>query len=116
MKLLSIILVSTFLLQDLPYKPNEEFNIKLDYKFKQRPTVNVNTVNFSETNKEHEQRTSSAQLPFLILNVNLLKVEKEHVKLTIVNNLNKKVVSRKIKEGLIIPIEIGFTDDVKDRV
>ena len=38
------------------------------------------------------------------------------MKLRVVDNLNNKVLSKKVYDGLEFEINIGFTDDVKDRV
>lgn len=109
------LLLTVFLVQDLPYKPNEEFEIKLDYKFKQRPSVEASKINLSETRGEYERRTSTSVLPYLVLNLKLLKLNGE-TRLRITNNLNNKANNRKISEGTIVPIDMGFTADVKDRV
>lgn len=105
-----------FLLQDVvPYKPKEEFEIKLDYKFKQRPTSEKSTVHLDETRAEYDRRTSTDLLPYLILNVRLIKLNNES-RLRISNNLNQKIYSKKVEEGSIIPIDLGFTVDVKDGI
>ncbi|HEY0743891.1 MAG TPA: hypothetical protein VGD40_20640 [Chryseosolibacter sp.] len=110
--LLSLIIV----LQELPYKPKEEFEIKLDYQFKSRPASDVNKVHLDETRKEHERRLSTAPLPYLTLNIKMLRLGEDEVKVKITNNLTPRVVTRKVSAGTIIPLEVGFTDDVKDRV
>lgn len=117
MKLSIFLLVAISFVQDtVPFKPYEEFEIKLDYKFKQRPQSDINSVHLAETEKDKERRTSAAVLPFLTLNVRMIKLSEEEVKVRITNNMNSRVATRKIEEGTIVPIEIGFTDDAKDRV
>jgi hypothetical protein len=103
--------------QDIPYKPKEEFDIKLDYQFKQRPVVDrTNTVTLDETRKEYEKRTSSDLLPYLVLNVKFLKVNTEEARVRVTNNIDRRSVSKKIEEGSAISLDLGFTDDIKDRV
>jgi hypothetical protein len=117
MKLLTILFCLAFVVQEIPLKPKEEFEITLDYKFKQRSLdANAKAVYMDETNKERDRRTSTALLPFLILNVKMLKLPQAEPKIKISNNHNPRVVTRKVSEGTIIPIEVGFTDDAKDRV
>ena len=116
MKLALTLLVAFALIQDLPHKPKEEFEIKLDYQFKNRPTQDLSSVHLDETRKEHDRRVSSAPLPFLVLNIKMLKLSQDEVKVRITNNLTSRVATRKIEAGTIIPLEIGFTDDAKDRV
>lgn len=107
--------LSVFLLQEVPYKPKEEFEIKLDYTFKQRPPADRTTVNLYETKGEYEKRTSNALLPYLVLNINLLKLNNE-TRLRVVNNFDQRIFNKKIDQGDIIPLDLGFTDDIKDGV
>lgn len=102
--------------QDIAYKPKEEFDIQLDYKFKQRPSPDISSsVNLNETKAEYERRTSTDLLPFLTLNVKMVKLSNE-VKVRVTNNMNSRIFNRKVAEGSVVPIELGFTADVKDRV
>ena len=77
MKLALTLLVAFALIQDLPHKPKEEFEIKLDYQFKNRPTQDLSSVHLDETRKEHDRRVSSAPLPFLVLNIKMLKLSQD---------------------------------------
>lgn len=105
-----------FLFQDqLPYKPKEEFEVKLDYQFKQRPSGDNASIHLDETRKDFERRTSTATLPYLILNIKMLSAA-QGKKVRITSNLTNNVGSKKIQDGTIIPLDLGFTDDVKDRV
>jgi hypothetical protein len=105
--LIAILLIS--LLQTVPFKPKEEFEVKLDYQFKARPAESVNSVHFETTRNQ-----SSSLLPYLILNVNVLKADASRIKIT--NNRNRNFSQKKLKDGDIIPLDLGFTDDVKDQV
>jgi hypothetical protein len=116
MKVCTIIFFLAFAFQEIPLKPKDEFEITLDYKFKQRTIDNSKTVYLDETNQDRERRTSTALLPFLVLNVKMTKLPQSEPKVKISNNLNGRIVSRKVSEGTVIPIEVGFTDDAKDRV
>jgi hypothetical protein len=104
-----------FTIQELPYKPKEEFDIQLDYKFKTRPADAHTTLNFAETEADYNKRTSAGLLPYLILNIKINKLNNE-ARVRISNNMNLKQQTRKISEGFIFPIDMGFTADVKDRV
>lgn len=116
MKLVALLLYSFFAAQEIPLKPKEEFEVKLDYQFRVRPAVDVNSVNLSETRQEYERRTASAPLPYLGLQFKLLKLSDEERRIRVVNNFNKVLISRKVEEGSSFVIDMGFTDDVKDRV
>lgn len=111
-----VFFIAWILVQELPLKPKDEFEIKLDYKFKQRSMDNSTTVHLNETARERDRRMSAALLPFLTLNVKILKLPAAEKRIYVTNNGDGKMISKKIVEGTIIPIEIGFTDDAKDRV
>jgi hypothetical protein len=100
----------------VPFKPKNEFEVKLNYAFKQRAPDENTTFRSGTQEKNHNNQNSSSMLPYLILNVKILKATSTEMKLKVVNNLNSNVVSKKIREGLEFEIDMGFTDDVKDRV
>jgi hypothetical protein len=114
MKLTSLAFVLTLICQDtVPFKPKEEFDVKIDLQLKQRPQdSDANTVDLSDQPK---RKPSSAMLPYLYLRVSFLKLSPEEVRLTVKNNFDKKVVNRKIEKNPILVIDAGFTDDLKDR-
>jgi hypothetical protein len=104
--------------QTLPFKPKEEFEIKLQYEFKQKPVVDnaSNSVHLDETVKERERRTSTSMLPFVAINLRLIKLNPEEVKLRIVDNKMRTVYNKKVKQDEVVNFVLGFTDDMKDRV
>ena len=112
-----LLAVATFFWQELPYKPKEEFDIKLDYQLKQRTfSGNTTLVHIDESRKEYERRTSTDLLPFLALEIKLLKLAPDEMRAKIVNNRKERVFNRKVEQGDVVPLQLGFTDDVKDRV
>lgn len=98
--------------QDVPYKPNEEFDIKLQYEFRQR-VMNENTIHPGESGTS---RASSSMLPYLDIKLRMVTLQPGEVRLRIMNNRGASVFGRKVKEGDVALINMGFTDDVKDRV
>ncbi len=111
--ILSYFLCVLFFLQNqIPLKAKAEFEIKLDYAFKQRPSVDHNTYQYAEPKSQN----ATGVLPYLILNVKILKASIEEVKYKVSSNRDTNVMSKKLKEGVEFSIDMGFTDDVKDRV
>jgi hypothetical protein len=113
MKFLTIIILFFLCFQDAPFKPKEEFEIKLDYQFKIRPAESSGTIHFS--NEPSKREATSALLPYLILKIKILSVNNAH-RIKITSNQHKNVGQKKIKDGDVIPLDMGFTDDVKDQV
>jgi hypothetical protein len=103
--------------QEVPYKPSEEFEIKFDLSFKQRPAPSGSTFNYSETRAEYEKRTSTTPIPYLVLKVVLSRINQNEDRLKIYRDHENLVMSRrKLNSGEEFELEIGYLDDVKDRV
>ena len=111
-----IFIIALFNYQDIPFKPSEEFEIKLDYQFKQRPFTDHNTVNLSESQKEHNRKASTGVLPYLVLNVKLLKLPGDKSRMRITTNRNDRPILKKVSLNTVISLDLGFTVDMIDRV
>lgn len=116
MILVGLLYLFIFVQDQIPFKPKEEFEVKLNYAFKQRPPSEHTTFRYDAQTKDHENQNSSSILPYLILNLKVVKTSSNEVKLKVVSNRDANVLTKKIHDGFEFPIDIGFTDDVKDRV
>ena len=113
MKILWAFSIIIFLLQDeTPFKPNEEFELKLDLQFKQRPRDDYNKVDL----ERRTLPTSGMNAPYLYLNLKVLKAVPEEVRVKIVKNDGEILLSKKFDPNVILKLDLGFTDDIKDRV
>ncbi|MBX2957132.1 MAG: hypothetical protein KF846_13300 [Cyclobacteriaceae bacterium] len=112
-----LLFVSIILLyQDIPYKPDDEFSIRMDLKFKLRPQSASNTVNVSETMAEYQKRNSTNQLPYLILYVNVKHVNQGEIRMRVLRDGKNTINNKKIELDKEFKIEVGFTDDAKDKI
>lgn len=102
------------MLQDVRYKPAAEFDIKLNYEFKTR-VINENSAIYP-SEPGNVRRTSTSVLPYLGINLTMVKLQPEEVRLRIITNTGQSIYGRKVKEGDIAQVDMGFTDDMKDRV
>ena len=110
-------LLSLTLQVEVPYKPSDEFRIELDYKFKPRPLANTSSLEMNETWREYDRRQSGGDpLPFLTIKMKLLKLSEEEVKIQCKDNLGKIRLARKADLEKEYLLELGYTDDMKDRV
>lgn len=104
----------------VPYKKSDEFEIQVDYQFRQRSGTSTNsntTIDFVETVAEQEKKRYSTGIrPYLILNLKINKLSDQEVKAKASNNVDRTLFNKKVEVGDIIRIDMGFTDDVKDRV
>ncbi len=112
-----VVLLALFINQAVvPYKPSEEFEVKLDYQFKVRPASSAYEFKFDESSQEHSRRVNNSPLPYLTLNVEILKANENEERILGFKGATQFMTKRGIKSGSTVSIEMGFTDDMKDRV
>ncbi|HEY8933954.1 MAG TPA: hypothetical protein VIM65_01990 [Cyclobacteriaceae bacterium] len=109
MPLLLILFFSLFQ-TDVPFKQNSDFEIKLDYRFKPRPGTDGYSADGTKLN------ASTGVLPYLILNLKILKLDTLETKIKVNSNLVANIINKKVTEGDVFPLDMGFTEDVKDKV
>jgi hypothetical protein len=107
---LLLIWISPFLFQDIPLKSRDEFELKLDFKFKQRPQ------------NEHAKQTgehllaSSTPLPFLTAEILITKILEDEVRMKVIDHLNNVIAAKNLDKNPGLKFDLGFTDDLKDQV
>jgi hypothetical protein len=110
-------ILSFFFLQnpEVPFKPADEFEVKIDLKFKTRNISSESTgaVDLAETNDRKAKRMSGPK-GYLKLNLRLLKVSEDEVKMEIFNTFGARIFSKKTSLGHTIAIDMGYVDDIKD--
>ncbi len=105
-----------FVQNEVPFKPKNEFEVKLKYAFKHRPDSGVTTFHYEASEQDEGRQNGTNMLPYLELKVKILTTASEEVRVKVVNNLNNNAINKKIQDGSEFIIDMGFTDDVKDRV
>jgi hypothetical protein len=110
-----LIILTVVLFQEVPFKPKDEFDIKLDYQFKQRPQPDHNSVYLAES-KNNSRNNNAGVLPYLVLNVTLLKLQEEKMRVQISKNIDNRPVNKKVSANSTLQLDLGFTDDMKDQV
>lgn len=96
--------------QDIPFKPNDEFELKMNYDLRTRPAPSGHTIDLQKS------RIGVGPLPFLGLTLTLLEIQPGEDRVRIIDNYRDVVASRKIKPGFELSFDLGFTADMKDRV
>ncbi|MBX2962978.1 MAG: hypothetical protein KF687_10735 [Cyclobacteriaceae bacterium] len=115
-----VLLLVCFLLEighqeNLPYKPDAEFAIRVELKFMQRPPASTSTVNVSESLSDYKRRISNEQLPYLNLFITVKEANQGETRIRIMRD-GKLMANRKIDLGKEFKLEVGFVDDAKDQV
>ena len=104
-------------LDTIPFKANEDFEIKLDLTFKPRDQTDATkTVVLDEARASREKRTDGSLLPYLKLHVKIIKVQPDEIKLKVFKDDGSAIQSKKVEEGLVFILDLGYTDDIKDRI
>jgi hypothetical protein len=98
----------------VPPKPASDYEVVIDFKFQDRPPADQYKANFDVSSGEKKKTTG--QLPYLKLQIKLLKLGSDEVKVKVFNNNGNLVFNRKAALETPIKLDIGFIDDVKDRV
>ncbi len=100
--------------ETVPYKASDEYEVNIDYKFQDRPPSDRNKLN-NDGSVSNKQR-SIGKLPYLKLRIKLLKLGGEESKINVVNSNGNLIYNRKASLDTELKLDIGFIDDVKDRV
>ncbi|HTF19196.1 MAG TPA: hypothetical protein VK658_14040 [Chryseolinea sp.] len=116
MNLLLFVLASVLPPDTVPFKATEEFELKLNFEFKERQRSDPNKVEMNQTRREYERSRGSGPLPYLFLDFRVLKVEPNEVRVRVIENNSKVVHNKKVDIKTVLKLELGFTDDIKDRV
>ena len=95
---------------DIPFKPSEEFELRMNYDLRTRPIPEGHKIDFEKDQK------GIGPLPFLGMTLKLLKIQPGEERIRIMDNYRDVVANRKIKPGLELSFDMGFTADMKDRV
>jgi len=111
---LTLLFACVIAASSIPFKSSEEFRVNVDYQFKARPAKDNTTVKFIEN--EASASSDLAMLPYLTVNVTIDSLNQGETRVKVSNNKNNSVSTKKTRAGSVISIEIGFTDDAKDRV
>ena len=116
--MLTLVLFMSFFIQDqIPYKPSEEFDLKLNFEFKDRSSGrDPNKIDMDLSPKEYHKKNGAGILPYLHLNLRILTQQSNEMRVKVIENGNKNVLNKKFDASTVLKLDCGFTDDIKDRV
>jgi hypothetical protein len=96
---------------EVPYRAKDDFQVELKYNFKERPNKETTIAWESQPGK-----IKSGPLPYLIVNIKILNPTAEEIRFRCEDNTGKVWFNRKAEKSLNYEIDMGYIDDVKDRV
>lgn len=98
--------------QEIPLKSTDEFEVKLDYKLKDRPQADKPAYEAPNSNTPK----ATGPLPYLKTDIILKSIQPDEIRLRVLNAKGATVANRKLSPNEVIKIDWGFTEDVKDRI
>ncbi|MEQ8245670.1 hypothetical protein [Fulvivirga sp.] len=96
---------------NVPFLSPDDFDFELDYNFKTKP-YNVKDVAYSE----RELNNSTENLPYVKMKIILKNTSEDQFRYKVHTNKSDIILNRKIKGNDDFVIDMGFADDIKDRV
>lgn len=96
---------------NIPFREDSSYRFQLDYNFKSKPLPEKDYVSL-----RHEKSNGSEVLPYVKLNFDLLKLQENDYRIKVVDNHNRSVLNKRLKEPLSFTIDMGFSDDLKERI
>lgn len=111
--LLLFLTVFAFAGDEIPFKPKEEYELKMEFQFKTRPTEAPGSK--IELGYERTPQ-SNGPLPYLFLHLSVLRQLDDEIRIKVVGNDGKTLLARKLDKEKKVSLDLGFTDDLKDHV
>jgi hypothetical protein len=106
---LVVLILAVFLFQDIPFKEKDQFDLKLNMQFKNRPT---NPLNAFPT----QDKTDPTPLPYIILNLTVLKILEDESKVRVVDGTSTTLQTINLTRKANVVLDLGFAADIKDNI
>jgi len=103
-----LFLVVLLFQETVPYKNNEEFEVTLDYQIKPYTADPQKAVDYTK------ERQSPESMFFLTTRVKIKKLSADEVRVQVASNLENMKINRKTQQDMVLKIEFGFIEDVKN--
>lgn len=110
MKWLYIAFLIFTLPEDVPYRAGDDFEARLKFELKPRHAAPL-AQSYSSLRSDIQQAPSL--LPFLTVDFKVLRLYPGEVRVRVEDGMGETVLSRKVTEGMALPLILGFTDDLK---
>jgi hypothetical protein len=107
--------IALLIVQDqVPLKPLREFEIISNYELKKKPTPEHARIVFEQP--EEKKSTSTDMLPFLSIKLKVKKWTEGVTQVKVADNLGKVHLKKKPNDDGIFEFDLGYVDDIKDKV
>jgi hypothetical protein len=110
------LILSLFIQDQVPYKASEEFELKINYIFKERGAIDRKTVEYDKATDDKIRKATSGPMPYLLVDLKVLSIAENEIKIRVVNNEGHLVFTRKAAVGTVIKLDWGYTEDIKEKL
>ena len=105
---LVVLILTVFLFQDIPFKEKDQFDLKLDMQFKNRPTDHLNA-------RPTQDKTDTTPLPYVTLTLTVLKILEDESKIRVVAEASTLQTINLTRRANVV-LDLGFAADIKDNI
>ena len=112
-----LLFISLFLLaiatraQEIPYMADSVYQFELDYKFQNKPEPENENLLYHQS-----QKAGKTMLPFVAVNLEFFHLPENAHRIRIITGNGDTKQSHRLKKTSKFNVELGFADDIKDRV
>lgn len=114
--LIFCLIISFNVQSEVPYKPSGEFELKINYIFKERPPIDRQTVEYDKATDEMVRKATSGPLPYLLIQLKVISVTDQELRVRVTDAEGHLVFNRKAAPGTLLKLDWGFADDIKARI
>lgn len=98
------------------FKPSGDFELKIEYIFKERPPTDRQVVLLDDESNGKASKSSAGQLPYLQIQLKVLSLTNQEKRIRVTDTGGRIVYNRKAEAGTVIKLDWGFTEDIKYRL
>jgi len=95
--------------KEVPFKASEKFELVTKYDFRIRPERR------DEVDWGTRKRAATSPRPYLEITLKVLSLDSAESRIRVSSNFNTGLINRRVDAGDSFVIDLGFTDDMKDR-
>lgn len=114
--MINLILFLLFVQSEVPYKPSNEFELKMDFSIQERSRADPYTLSYDQSKEDRAHKDKGGSLPYLKIKLKVLTISNNEVRIKATDSNRNLISNKKITAGTEVIINWGFTEDIKDKI
>src|SRR5690349_15639877 len=111
---LSLLMVLWWIQSEPPLKPIAQFEVITNYDLRKKPETDNTKIVFERS--EEDKRSNVDLLPFISVTLKVKRWNPDVTHVKVVDQFGKQYLKKKVSDEGIYNFDMGFTDDMKDKV